>query len=120
MTDPDIRIDAELRNEERRLLEQIGEEPAFLDQALGLFRRRNAWVNWIMMISQALMFAAGAYAAWRFFNADQVIDAMRWGLPSAVLLLMALVIKLSMRPDMQIQQLRQDIARLHTLSDRDI
>ena len=119
MTDPDTRIDAELRAEERRLLEQIGEEPAFLDQAIGLFRRRNAWVSWIMMISQALMFVAGAYAAWRFFNVDEVIDALRWGLPSAVLLLMALVIKLSMRPDMQIQQLRLDIARLHNLFDRE-
>ena len=118
MTDPDARIDAELRDEERRLLEQIGEEPAFLDQAVGLFRRRNAWVNWIMMITQALMFVTGGYAAWRFFNADLVIDALRWGLPSAVLLLMALAIKLSMRPEMQIQQLRQDIARLHRLFDR--
>lgn len=119
MTNPDHRIDAELREEERRLLEQIGEEPAFLDQAVGLFRRRNAWVSWVMMTSQALMFVTGTYTAWRFFEAEQVIEAMRWGLPSAVLLLMALVIKLSMRPDMQIQQLREDIARLHMLYRRD-
>lgn len=118
MTDSDPRIDAALREEERRLLEQIGEEPAFLDQALGLFRRRNAWVNWIMMISQALMFVAGVYAGWRFFQAEAIIDALRWGLPSTVLLLMALVIKLSMRPEMQIHQLRMEVARLNTRLDQ--
>ena len=59
MTDTDARIDAALRAEERRLLEQIGEEPAFFSQAFGLFRTRNAWVNWIMMITQT---ARNAYA----------------------------------------------------------
>lgn len=117
MTDPDARIDAALHEEERRLLEQIGDEPPFLDQALGLFRRRNAWVNWLMMISQTLLFVAGTYAAWRFFQAAEILDAVRWGLPSAVLLLMALIIKLSMWPEMQIRQLRLDIARLRGLSD---
>lgn len=120
MTDPDNRIDEALREEERRLLEQIGEEPAFLDQALDLFRRRNAWVNWIMMLCQTVMFVAGAYGAWRFFQADEVLDALRWGLPAAVLLLMALVIKLSLRPEMQIRQLRGEILRLHGATSRNL
>jgi len=112
MTDTDARIDAALRAEERRLLEQIGEEPAFFSQAFGLFRTRNAWVNWIMMITQTALFIAGAYAAWRFFEAGSVLEALRWGLPSAVMLLMSLIIKLSLWPVMQIRSLREDLGRL--------
>ncbi|MBN8552328.1 MAG: hypothetical protein J0L52_05480 [Caulobacterales bacterium] len=112
MTDPDAKIDAALRKEERRLLEQMGDEPPFLDQALGLFRARNAWVNGLMMVSQTVLFIAGAYAAWRFFQAGEVLDALRWGLPSGVLLLMALIIKLALWPQMQIQALRQDLIHM--------
>ncbi|WP_029087002.1 DUF6768 family protein [Brevundimonas aveniformis] len=117
MTDTDARIDAALRAEERRLLEQIGEEPAFFSQAFGLFRARNAWVNWTMMIAQTALFIAGAYAAWRFFDAETTLDALRWGLPSAVMLLMALIIKLALWPVMQITVLRQELARLAMLED---
>lgn len=112
MTDSDARIDAALRAEERRLLEQIGEEPAFFSQAIGLFRTRNAWINWIIVIAQTALFIAGAYAAWRFFEAGTTLDALRWGLPSAVLLLMSLIIKLSLWPIAQINLLREDIVRL--------
>lgn len=112
MTDPDAKIDAALRDEELKLLQQIGEEPGFFDQVGGLFRARNAWVNWMMIVSQTVLFIVGAYAAWRFFQATDVLTALRWGLPSAVLLLMSLIIKLSMWPEMQIRSLRSDLALL--------
>ena len=108
----DARIDAALKAEEQRLLAQIGEEPAFFDQAFGLFRTRNAWVNWIMMIAQTVLFICGAYAAWRFFGAKDVLSALHWGLPSAVMLLMSLIIKLALWPVMQIEVLRQALAGL--------
>lgn len=117
MTDSDTRIDAALRAEERRLLEQIGEEPAFFSQAVGLFRTRNAWVSLIMMVAQTALFIGGAYAAWRFFEAGTVLEALRWGLPSAVLLLMSLIIKLSLWPVMQIRSLREDLGRLAVAQD---
>lgn len=112
MTQADDRIDAALRAEEQRLLAQIGEEPPFFSQAFGLFRSRNGWVNWIVMIAQTALFVAGAYAAWRFFEASSVLEALRWGLPSAVMLLMALIIKLALWPVMQITALREDLGRL--------
>ena len=112
MTQADDRIDAALRAEEQRLLAQIGEEPPFFSQVFGLFRTRNSWVNWILMIAQTGLFVAGVYAGWRFFGAETVLDALRWGLPSAVMLLMAIIIKLAMWPVIQITMLREDIGRL--------
>ena len=112
MTQADDRIDAALRAEEQRLLAQIGEEPPFFSQVFGLFRTRNSWVNWILMIAQTGLFVAGVYAGWRFFEAATVLDALHWGLPSAVLVLMALIIKLSMWPIAQFTLLREDLGRL--------
>lgn len=112
MTQADERIDAALRAEEKRLLAQIGEEPPFFDQALGLFRSRNGWVNLILMVAQAVLFLVGVYAGWRFFEAASVLEALHWGLPSAVMLLMALIIKLALWPVMQIGRLRDDLGRL--------
>ncbi len=119
MTHSDDRIDAALRAEEERLLAQIGEEPGFFEQAFGLFNTRNSWVNWILMIAQTVLFVAGAWAAWRFFGATDALSALHWGLPSAVMLLMALIIKLALWPVMQIGTLREDLARLAlAISDR--
>lgn len=117
MTEPDARIDAALHAEEQRLLQQIGDEPAFLDQALDLFRGRNAWVNGLMIASQTALFIVGVYTGWRFFQATDVLSALHWGLPSAVTLLMSLIIKLSMWPEMQIRSLRNDL--LHLARQRD-
>jgi len=112
MTRIDDRIDDAVRAEETRLLAQIGEEPAFFDQVFGLFRSRNSWVHWILMAAQSILFVAGAYAGWRFFGAATALEALRWGLPSAVMLLMATVIKLAMWPITQINLLRRDIGRM--------
>ncbi len=112
MTQADDRIDDALRAEEQRLLAQIGEEPPFFSQVFGLFRTRNSWVNWIMMISQTALFILGVYAGWRFFEATSVLEALHWGLPSAVLVLMALIIKLAMWPIAQFTLLREDLGRL--------
>ena len=112
MTDSEDRIDDAIRAEERRLLAQIGEEPPFIAQALDLFRARNGWVSSLMMVAQTVLFIAGAWATWRFFGATETLDAIRWGLPAAVLLLMSLIIKLAIWPVMHISRLRQDVERL--------
>ena len=112
MTQADDRIDAALRAEEQRLLAQIGDEPPFFNQVFGLFRTRNSWVHWILMVAQTGLFIAGVYAAWRFFGAGTALEALQWGLPSAVMLLMALIIKLAMWPLIQITLLREDLGRL--------
>ena len=41
-----------------------------------------------------------------------MLEALHWGLPSAVMLLMALIIKLAMWPLIQITLLREDLGRL--------
>ncbi|HEV7354245.1 MAG TPA: DUF6768 family protein [Brevundimonas sp.] len=119
MTDFDRQLDAAVVAEERDLLRRIGEEPGAIPQLFGLFQGRMAWVNLVMMLAQAALFIAGVWAAWRFFQATDALEALRWGLPAAVALLAALVIKVAMYPVVHIRQLRQELLRLQLSQHRD-
>jgi hypothetical protein len=109
MRDLDRMIDEALDAEERELLRSIGEEPGYVEQALGMFSGRTGWVNMVLMIVQGAAFLAGAWAAWNFFGVDNALSALRWGLPAAVLLLMSLTIKLAMWPTIHTNRLMREL-----------
>ncbi|MFN9251057.1 MAG: DUF6768 family protein [Brevundimonas sp.] len=112
MTDFDRQLDAAVTAEERDLLRRIGEEPGAIPQMIGLFRWRMGWVHLVMMLAQSALFIAGVWAAWRFVQATDALEALRWGLPAAVAVLAALVIKVAMYPVLHIRQLRLELLRL--------
>lgn len=116
MTEFDRSLDAALSAEERDLLARIGREPGAFTQIFGLFRGPTAWINLLMMVVQTVLFGLGVWAAWRFFQAADALEALRWGLPSAVALLMSLIVKSSMWPVAQIGQLRLEIRRLEAMA----
>jgi hypothetical protein len=112
MRDLDNLIEEALGKEERDLLARIGEEPGFFGMAFGLFSGRLGWVNMIMVAVQALTFVAGAYAAWMFFEAGDTVTQLRWGLPSAVLLILSTMIKVSMWPEIHANRLMRELKRI--------
>jgi hypothetical protein len=112
MSDVDRMIEEALRKEESELLARIGEEPGFFGMVSGLFSGRLGWVNMIMIVTQTLAFVAGAWAAWMFFAADDVVTQLRWGLPSAVLLIMSLIIKMSVWPEVHANRLMRELERI--------
>ncbi len=86
-------------------------EPGYVAQVLALLRGPGAWANWVIVITQAAMFLAGVWAAVRFFAAGDVLTALKWGLPAAVLLLGALILKLSLVPVMQANRVLRALHR---------
>ncbi len=112
MRDLDNLIEEALGKEERDLLVRIGEEPGFFGMAFGLFSGRLGWVNMVMVAVQALTFIAGAYAAWMFFEAGDTVTQLRWGLPSAVLLILSTMIKVSMWPEIHANRLMRELKRI--------
>ncbi|MGH6786338.1 MAG: DUF6768 family protein [Novosphingobium sp.] len=114
----DQQIDAALAAEERELLRAIGEEPGFYTQFFGLFRDSAGWVSMVLMAVQTVLFIASVWAGWRFFTATETLEALRWGLPAAVLALMALAIKLSMWPTLQANRVIREVKRLELLIAR--
>lgn len=119
MANSDHLIDQTLAAEERDLLRRIGEDPGHVQQALTLFAGRSGWVSGLLLAVQAAMFIAGLWTGWQFFQADGVLAALHWGLPSAVLLIMSLMIKLALWPVMQTNRLLVALKRLELLVAQD-
>jgi len=112
MRDLDRMIDEALDDETRDVLRRIGDEPGFFAQAFGVFGGRTGWVNIILAVVQAIAFIAGAWAAWQFFQADDPVAQLRWGLPSAVLLIQGLIIKMALVPRMETNLVIRELKRL--------
>lgn len=85
--------------------------------ALGLkqFSGKLGWVTWVMVVVQTLMFLAGLYFGMKLLNATEVLPAVKNGFGSAVLLLMATQIKLSLMPQMQADRVIREVKRLQLL-----
>ncbi len=112
MRNVDDLIDEALDAEERELLRSIGDEPGFVERMLGMTGPEIVWMVWVMMIFQTLMFVAGLYAAWMFFEAGDPVTQLRWGLPAVVLMLMALLVKLAVPPAIQTKRLMRELKRI--------
>ncbi len=112
MQDIDRMIEEALDGEEQALFRETAREPGFFEQAFGLLGGPNGWVNVVMMVVQAALFVGGLWAWWRFFEAETPLSALHWGLPAAVLVLMSLIIKLGMMPELQANRLMRELKRL--------
>ena len=112
MRDLDRMIDEALGEEESELLRRIGGEPNFFERALGMFGAGVGWMVVFMMVGQTLLFVAGVWAAWGFFEATDPVTQLRWGLPAAVLLLASLAVKLAVAPPIHANQIMRELKRI--------
>ena len=111
MQDIDRKIDDALDAEEQELLRSL-EEQGFFAQAIGVFGGPAGWASGMMMAAQAVAFVAGVWAAWNFFEAGEPAQQLRWGLPAAVLLIVATMIKLALVPRMESNRLMRELKRI--------
>ena len=116
MTRTDDILDRAITLEERDLLRRIGDDTTHVDQVLSLFQGRAGWVSAVLLAAQAVMFVAGLLMGWRFFQADDAVAALHWGLPAAVLLVMSLMLKLALWPTMQANRVLLSLKRLELLT----
>ena len=66
----------------------------------------------VMMFLQGVMFVAGVWAAWRFFEATDPVTQLRWGLPAMLLLIFAGMLKMALIPRMESNRLLRELKRL--------
>lgn len=116
MPDSDHVLDQTLAAEERELLRRIGEDPSHVQQVASLFAGRTGWVSGVLLAVQAVTFLAALWTGWQFFEAQEALAALRWGLPSAVLLIMSLMLKLALWPVMQSNRLLVALKRVELLA----
>ncbi len=118
MSDIDRLIEETLDHEDAELRRALGEEPGFIASAFGMMRGPGAWARQVMFVAQGVMFFVSVWFAWEFFQADTVLDALRWGLPAVVLMLAALVVKTSMAAFLTEHRLVMEIRRLELRIER--
>ena len=111
MQDIDKLIDQALEAEERELLRGFDEQ-GFFTQVFEVFRGPTGWMSMVMMFWQSVMFIAGVWAAWHFFEADDQVAQLRWGLPAMLLLLFAGMLKMAMVPRLESNRVIRELKRL--------
>ena len=111
MRDVDDLIDEALDAEERELLRTL-DEPGFFRQAFGVFSGPTGWMSMVMMFWQVVMFIAGIWAAWHFFEATDPVMQLRWGLPAMLLMIFAAMLKMALIPRMESNRLLRELKRV--------
>ena len=91
------------------------EELGWFALGTNLFKGKLGWVSWVVMITQTCLFLIGAYAAWQFFQATETIAALQWGFSAVVLLLAAMMLKMSMMPQIQADRVLRELKRVELL-----
>ena len=111
MRDLDQMIDEALDAEERELLRTL-DEPGFFRQAFGVFRGPTGWMSLVMMFWQVVLFIAGVWAVWNFFEATDPVTQLRWGLPAMLLLIFAGMLKMALIPRLESNRVLREIKRV--------
>ncbi|MEO1492633.1 MAG: DUF6768 family protein [Pseudomonadota bacterium] len=114
MTKLDDLIAEALSAEDKTILRETEELGWF---ALGAqqFRGKLGWVTGVVMAVQAVLFIAGIWCAIAFFAATDALAALHWGLPAAVLIVLATILKTSLMPQMQADRVLRELKRVELL-----
>lgn len=103
-----------LEGEDREIIRET-EELGYFALGLSLFRGKLGWVTWVLMTVQTVMFIIGVWCAVRFFQAQDVLGAVKWGISGTVLWLMATQLKLSLVPQMQADRILRELKRVELM-----
>ncbi|WP_138511736.1 DUF6768 family protein [Maricaulis alexandrii] len=105
--DLDRMINEALDAEDREIFGELGEEPGYFAQAIGLFRGKLAWVMWVIYITNIVAAGIAIWGAWNMFQTTDPVLTMRWG----VLILVAVFVGLFMKSTLGYQLLSNRVLR---------
>jgi len=93
--------------EDREIFGELGEEPGYFAQAIGLFRGKLAWVMWVIYITNIVAAGIAIWGAWNMFQTTDPVLTMRWG----VLILVSVFVGLFMKSTLGYQLLSNRVLR---------
>jgi len=114
MSKLDQLIEEALSDQDKEMLRETRELGWF---ALGAsqFTGKLGWVSWVIMIAQSVLFLAAVWTGWHFFAASDVLTALKWGLASATLMIVATILKTSLMPQMQADRILRELKRVELM-----
>jgi hypothetical protein len=84
MDDVERAIRHSLAAEDTELFDRLGADQALHRQVLATLQGRLRWFNAACWIAGFVLFAVGCFLAWRFAQAQQIGDMLRWGVGARV------------------------------------
>ena len=110
----DKMIEAALQEQDQKIFAQTS-ELGFFALSRSQFGGKLGWVTWVLMLAQTSLFLIAVWTGFKFFNAVEVLPALKWGLSTAVLLIVATQLKLSLMPQMQADRVIREVKRVELM-----
>ena len=112
MNDLDQAIRQSLSAEDAALLDRLGADRALHRQVLATFEGRLRWFNVAGWIAGVALFAVACVLAWRFVQAEELRDMLRWGAASALAFAGIALIKVWFWLELQKNAIVREVKRL--------
>jgi hypothetical protein len=112
MNDLDQAIRQSLSVEDAALLDRLGADQALHRQVLATFEGRLRWFNVAGSIAAVVLFGVACVLAWRFVQAKELGEMLRWGAASALAFAGIALIKVWFWLELQKNAIVREIKRL--------
>ena len=112
MTDLDQAIRESLSSEDTELFDRLGADQALHRQVLATFEGQLRWFNTAGWIAGLVLFGVASVSAWRFVQAQELGDMLRWGAASALAFAGLALIKVWFWLELQKNAIVREVKRL--------
>ena len=112
MNDLDRALRQSLSDEDAELLDRLAGDEALHRQVLATFKGHLRWFNAIGWIAGFVLFGVASVMAWRFVNAPDVAEMLRWGAGSALAFAGLALIKVWFWMELQKNAVVREVKRL--------
>jgi hypothetical protein len=112
MNNIDQAIRQSLSAEDAALLDRLGADPTLHQLILGTFQGRLRWFNVAGWVAGLVLFAVACVLAWRFVQAEEIGDMLRWGAGSALAFAGLALIKVWFWMELQKNDIVREVKRL--------
>ncbi len=112
MNDFDQAIRQSLSAEDAALLDRLGADQALHRQVLATFDDQLRWFNVAGWIAGFALFGVASVLAWRFVQAEELAEMLRWGAASALAFAGLALIKVWFWLELQKNAIVREVKRL--------
>lgn len=112
MTDLDQAIRESLSSEDTELFDRLGADQALHRQVLATFEGQLRWLNAAGWIAGLVLFAVASVSAFRFVQAQELGDMLRWGAASALAFAGVALVKVWFWMELQKNAIMREVKRL--------
>ena len=112
MTDFDQSIRESLSAEDTELFDRLGADQALHRQVLATFEGQLRWFNIAGWIAGFVLFGVAGVSAWRFVQAQELGDMLRWAAASALAFAGLALIKVWFWLELQKNAIVREVKRL--------